>query len=97
MKTRTILFFVISMFVLIPNILADKIEINLLDRVTLNEKTVTFSDVATVSGDDVDLVNKINRIEIGSTPLPNNVRKDKCRFHENAFEVFKRKNFRRGF
>ena len=54
MKTRTIFFFVISMFVLMPNILADKVEINLLNRVTLNEKTVTFSDVATVTGDDID-------------------------------------------
>ncbi len=75
MKTGIILFFVISMFILMPNILADKVEINLLDRVILNEKTVTFSDVATVTGDDVDLVNKINKIEIGSTPWPNNTRK----------------------
>ncbi len=75
MKTRIILFFVISMFALIPNILADKIEISLLDRVTLNEKTVTFSDVATITGEDVNLVNRINNIEIGRTPLPNNVRK----------------------
>jgi flagella basal body P-ring formation protein FlgA len=75
MKTRIILFFVLSMLVLIPNILADKIQINLLDKVTLSEKTVTFSDVATVTGDDVDLVGKINKIEIGGTPWPNNVRR----------------------
>jgi flagella basal body P-ring formation protein FlgA len=75
MKARIILFFVIGMFILMPNILADKVEINLLDKVTLNEKTVTFSDVATVTGDDVDLVNRINKIEIGNTPWPNSVRK----------------------
>ncbi len=75
MKTRTILFFVISMFVLMPNILADKVEINLLNRVTLKEKTVTFSDVATVTGNDIYLVNKINKIEIGGTPWPNNIRR----------------------
>ncbi len=75
MKTRIILFFVISMFISVPNILADKIEINLLDKVTLKEKTVTVSDVATVTGDDVDLVNKIKKVEIGRTPWPNSVRK----------------------
>ncbi|MCP4269795.1 MAG: flagellar basal body P-ring formation protein FlgA [Candidatus Brocadiaceae bacterium] len=75
MKTRTILFIAINMFILMPNILAEKIEIELFDRVTLNEKTVTFGDVSTVTGGDAYLVNKINKIEIGSTPWPNNVRK----------------------
>lgn len=75
MKTRTILCLVTSMFILIPNLLADKIEINLLDKVTLNEKTVTISDVAIVTGNDTDLVNKINNIEIGGTPWPNITRR----------------------
>ncbi len=75
MKTKTISIFVISMFILIPNILADNIEISLLDRVTLNEKTLTFSDLATVTGDDIDMVNKINNIKLGSTPWPNSTRK----------------------
>ncbi len=75
MKTKTISIFVISMFILIPNILADNIEISLLDRVTLNEKTLTFSDLATVTGDDTDMVNKINDIKLGSTPWPNSTRK----------------------
>ncbi len=75
MKTKTISIFVISMFILIPNILADKIEISLLDRVTLNEKTLTFRDLATVTGNNIDMVNKINDIKLGSTPWPNSTRK----------------------
>ncbi len=75
MTTKIPLFFVLSFFILMPDILAGKIEVNLKDKVTLKEKAITFSDVSTVTGDDVNLVNKINEIEIGRTPWPNNVRR----------------------
>ncbi|MBT5305168.1 MAG: flagellar basal body P-ring formation protein FlgA [Candidatus Scalindua sp.] len=75
MKTRIFLFFLISVFVLIPDILANKIEVDLTHRVVLKEKTITFSDVSTVTGDDVDLVNEINNIEIGMTPWANSTRR----------------------
>ncbi len=73
MKTRISLLFVLSMFILTPDILAGNIEINLMDNVTLEEKAITFSDVSTVTGDDVKLVNKINEIEIGNKDLKTTV------------------------
>lgn len=63
------------MFMVIPGVLAGKIEINLMDKVVLEEKTITFSDISTVTADDVELVNKINSIEIGKTPWANNTRR----------------------
>ncbi len=85
MKVRIFLILILSTFILIPDILAglpeplarqaSKIEVNLMDNVTLEEKTITFRDISTITGDDVKLVNKINDIEIGRTPWPNNVRR----------------------
>jgi hypothetical protein len=94
MKSRIFLFFLISMFLGIPDILANKIEIGLTHRVVLKEKTITFSDVSTVTGDDVDLVNEINNIEIGMTPWANSTRRIDLDFFENAFEVSKRDDIR---
>ena len=75
MKARISLILVLSTFILIPDILAGKVEVSLMDEVILEEKTITFRDISTVTGDDVRLVNKINEIEIGRTPWPNNVRR----------------------
>lgn len=92
MKARISLILVLSMFILIPDILAGKVEVSLMDEVILEEKTITFRDVSTITGDDVKLVNKINDIEIGRTPWPNNVRrisKDfmKMRLHSSNVNV----------
>ncbi len=90
MKARISLILVLSTFILIPDISAGKIEVNLMDKVILEEKTITFRDISTVTGDDVKLVNKINEIEIGRTPWPNNVRrinKDFMKMRLNASNV----------
>ncbi len=85
MKARISLILVLSTFILIPDILAGlpvplarqtgKIEINLMGNVILEEKTITFRDISTVTGDDVKLVNRINDIEIGKTPWANSIRR----------------------
>ncbi len=90
MKIRISLILVLSTFILVPDILAGKIEVNLMDKVILEEKTITFRDISTVTGDDVKLVNKINDIEIGRTPWPNNTRrinKDFMKMRLNASNV----------
>lgn len=90
MKARISLILVLSTFVLIPDILAGKIEINLMNNVILENKTITFRDISTVTGDDVKLVNRINDIEIGKTPWANSVRminKDFMKIRLNASNV----------
>ncbi len=90
MKARISLILVISTFILIPDILAGKIEVNLMDNVILENKTITFRDISTVTGDDVKLVNRINDIEIGNTPWANSIRtinKDYMKMRLNASNV----------
>ncbi len=90
MKARISLILVISTFILIPDILAGKIEVNLMENVMLENKTITFRDVSTVTGDDVKLVNRINDIEIGNTPWANSIRtinKDFMKMRLNAANV----------
>ncbi|MFQ5688156.1 MAG: hypothetical protein ACE5GV_16020, partial [Candidatus Scalindua sp.] len=100
MKARISLILVLSTFILIPDILASapvplarqtgKIEVNLMDNVTLEDKTITFRDISTVTGDDVELVNRINDIEIGKTPWANSIRtinKDFMKMRLNASNV----------
>jgi flagella basal body P-ring formation protein FlgA len=90
MKARISLILILSTFILIPDILAGKIEINLMGNVILEEKTITFRDIATVTGDDVKLVNRINDIEVGKTPWANSVRsinKDFMKIRLNASNV----------
>jgi len=90
MKARISLILILSTFILIPDILADKIEVNLMDNVILEDKTITFSDISTVTGDDLKLVNKINDIEIGKTPWANSIRminKDFMKMRLNASDV----------
>ncbi|MCF6159503.1 MAG: flagellar basal body P-ring formation protein FlgA [wastewater metagenome] len=74
MKIRISLFFLLGMLMVMPDVLAGKIEIHLMDNVVLEEKTITFSDISTITGDE-ELVNKINNIEIGKTPWVNNTRR----------------------
>ncbi len=90
MKARISLILVLSTFILIPDISAGKIEVNLMDKVILEEKTITFRDISTVTGDDVKLVTRINDIEIGKTPWANSVRtinKDFMKMRLNASNV----------
>lgn len=90
MKARISLVLILSTFILIPDILAGKVEVNLMDNVILEDKTITFRDISTVTGDDVKLVNKINDIEIGKTPWANSVRminKDFMKMRLNASNV----------
>jgi len=90
MKARISLFLVLSTFLVTPDISAGMIDVNLMDEVILDEKTITFRDISTITGDDVELVNKINNIEIGRTPWPNNVRridKDFMKMRLNASNV----------
>jgi flagella basal body P-ring formation protein FlgA len=90
MKARISLILVLSTFILIPDILAGKIEVNLMKNVILENKTITFRDISTVTGDDVKLVTRINDIEIGKTPWANSVRtisKDFMKMRLNASNV----------
>ncbi len=90
MKARISLILVLSTFILIPGVLAGKIEVNLMDNVILENKTITFRDISTVTGDDVILVNRINNIEIGNTPWANSIRtinKDYMKMRLNASNV----------
>lgn len=75
MNIRMALFSLLSMFILLPNVFAGKIEINLKNKVVLEEEIITVNDISTVTGDDVDLVNKIKGIEIGRAPGANNERR----------------------
>ncbi|MGQ3685522.1 MAG: flagellar basal body P-ring formation chaperone FlgA [Candidatus Loosdrechtia sp.] len=75
MKIRISLFFLVGVFMIMPGVLAGKIEIHFMDNVVLEEKIITFRDISTVSGDDEELVNKINSIELGKTPWANNTRR----------------------
>ncbi|MFQ5963004.1 MAG: flagellar basal body P-ring formation chaperone FlgA [Candidatus Scalinduaceae bacterium] len=75
MRAIKSVYLVLFTFVFVHIALADQIEINIKDKVTLKEKTITISDISTVVGDDVALVNRINNIEIGRTPWPNNQRR----------------------
>lgn len=90
MKARISLILVLSTFILIPDILAGKIEVNIMNNVILEDKTITFRDISTVTGDDVKLVTRINDIEIGKTPWANSIRtinKDFMKMRLNASNV----------
>ncbi len=54
---------------------ANQVEINMKDRVTLKEQTITIGDISTVIGGNVELVKKISDIKVGRTPWANNFRK----------------------
>ena len=75
MSIRITLFSLLSMFILLPNVFAGKIEINLKNKVVLEDEIITVNDISTVTGDDADLVNKIKGIEIGHAPGANNERR----------------------
>jgi len=75
MIIRMALFSLLSMFVFLPNLFAGKIEINLMNKVVLEDETITINDVSTVTGDDTNLVDKVKSIEIGNTPGANSERR----------------------
>ncbi len=72
MKTRmTLLLSLLIVFAFLPNVIADKIEISLKDRVVLENDEITIKDISTVTGDDANLVNRIEGIAIGNAPGAN--------------------------
>lgn len=75
MGKRVFVYLAFVMFLCICTASANQVEINIKDKVTLKEKTITIGDISTVTGDNVELVKKISNIEIGRTPWPNNFRK----------------------
>lgn len=75
MGKRVFVYLASVMFLCICTASANQVEINIKDKVTLKEKTITIGDISTVTGDNVELVKKISNIEIGRTPWPNNFRK----------------------
>lgn len=75
MTIRIALFSILSIFVFLPNIFADKIEINLINKVVMEDEIITINDVSTVTGDDTYLVDKVKSIEIGNTPGANSERR----------------------
>ncbi|MFQ5714620.1 MAG: flagellar basal body P-ring formation chaperone FlgA [Candidatus Scalinduaceae bacterium] len=80
MKKSVFVYLAFVMFLCIYTASANQVEINIKDKVTLKEKTITISDISTITGDNVELVKKIGNIEIGRTPWPNNFRKIKVYF-----------------
>ena len=66
---------VLAVFLGVNIAYADKIEVNIKDKVVLEEKTITISDISTVTSDNIELTRKINKIKIGRTPWPNNHRR----------------------
>jgi len=75
MRIIMTLFSLLSIFILLPDIFASKIEIKLMDKVVLEDEIITVNDISTVTGDDADLINKIKGIEIGNTPGANSERR----------------------
>ena len=75
MIKRMILFSLLIMFTFLPNIFAGKIEISLKDKVVLEDDEITIKDISTVTGDDADLVNKVEGIVIGNAPGANSTRR----------------------
>ena len=59
MMIRMALFSLLIMFTFLPCVIAGKIEIDLEAKVTLEEDEITIADVATVTGDDEDLVTRL--------------------------------------
>ncbi len=78
--TRIIIISLLSVFTLLPIVNAGKIEINLKDTVILEDDVITIKDISTVTGDDPDLVDKVNSIEIGNAPGANTQRRIDSRF-----------------
>ncbi len=75
MKKRVFVYLAFVMFLCIYTASANQIEINIKEKVTLEEKTITIGDISTITGDNLELVKKISNIKIGRTPWPNNFRK----------------------
>lgn len=75
MKKLIFVYSAMVMFMCIYTVSANQIEIKIKDKVLLKEKTITIGDIATVTGEDVELVKKIRSIKIGRTPWANNYRK----------------------
>ncbi|MCP4266226.1 MAG: hypothetical protein GY777_11745, partial [Candidatus Brocadiaceae bacterium] len=75
MTKRMILFSLLVMFTFLPDIFAGKIEISLKDKVILEDDEITIRHISTVTGDDADLVNKVEDIVIGNAPGVNSTRR----------------------
>ncbi len=75
MILRMTLFSLLSMFAFLPNVIAGKIEINLMNKVALEDDVITIKDISSVTGDDTDLVNKVKSIAIGNAPGANSERR----------------------
>jgi flagellar basal body P-ring formation protein FlgA len=75
MKKLITVYSAFVMFLCIYTASANQVEINLKDKVTLKEKTITISDISAVTGENAELVKKIGNIKIGRTPWPDNFRK----------------------
>jgi len=75
MKKRVFVYLAFVMFLCVYAVSANQVGIDIKDKVTLKEKTITISDISTVTGENVELVKKISNIELGRTPWPNNFRK----------------------
>ncbi|MBT3354366.1 MAG: flagellar basal body P-ring formation protein FlgA [Candidatus Scalindua sp.] len=75
MMIRMALFSLLIMFTFLPCVIAGKIEIDLKAKVTLEEDEITIADIATVTGDDEDLVNEVKSVVIGNTPGANSTRR----------------------
>ena len=75
MKSKVFLYLVMTFLAVMITAQASQIEIDIMDKVTLKEKIITIRDISQVTGDDDTLIKKINDIEVGKTPWPNNHRR----------------------
>ena len=75
MKLNILTFLPVVIFSVIPSVLGEKINIEIMDKVTLPEKQMVLGDIACVSCNNPSLLERINNIFIGNTPWPGNARK----------------------
>src|SRR3990172_7375071 len=75
MKLNILTFLPVVIFSVIPSVLGEKINIEIMDKVTLPEKQMVLGDIACVSCNNPSLLERINKIFIGNTPWPGNARK----------------------
>ncbi|MCP5003412.1 MAG: flagellar basal body P-ring formation protein FlgA [Planctomycetes bacterium] len=75
MKCRTFVYVMVMACFITGVAQASQIKIDIINKVTLKEKVITIRDISQVTGDDDDLINQINEIELGRTPWPDNRRK----------------------
>src|SRR3989337_2721830 len=75
MKLNILIFLPVVIFSIIHTAVGEKINIEIMDKVTLPEKQIVLGDIAYVACNNPSLLERINNISLGNTPWPGNARK----------------------